>query len=60
MPIEIREIVTEVVVRGADEPPSASAPTSAIDAQGALAQREQLVRQAVERVLDVLRREWDR
>jgi hypothetical protein len=60
MPIEIREIVTEVVVRSADEPQPASAPTSAIDPQVALAQRDQLVRQAVERVLDVLRREWDR
>jgi hypothetical protein len=52
MPIEIREIVTEVVVRGPDEPPAAGAAVPA--------QREQIVRQAVERVLDILRREWER
>jgi len=59
MPIEIREIVTEVVVRGPDEPPVAAA-APAQDSQLAEAQREQIVRQAVERVLDILRREWER
>ena len=59
MPIEIREIVTEVVVRGPDEPPAAAA-VPAQDSQIAEAQREQIVRQAVERVLDILRREWER
>ena len=61
MPIEIREIVTEVVVRGSDESSSGTtAPSAAQDAQNAEEQREQIIRQAVERVLDVLRREWDR
>jgi hypothetical protein len=59
MPIEIREIVTEVVVRGPDEPPATSAAAPAPDVQTADAQREQIVRQAVERVLDILRREWE-
>jgi Family of unknown function (DUF5908) len=59
MPIEIREIVTEVVVRGPDEPPVAAA-VPVQDAQIAEVQREQIVRQAVERVLDILRREWER
>jgi hypothetical protein len=63
MPIEIREIVTEVVVRGPDEVSAgATAQAAALDSQVQLgeAQRDQIVRQAVERVLDVLRREWDR
>ena len=61
MPIEIREIVTEVVVRGPDEPVSAAGGAGPVVDGAALdAQREQLVRQAVERVLDVLRREWER
>jgi hypothetical protein len=61
MPIEIREIVTEVVVRGADEPTPAGAPAApALDPLALQAQRDEVVRQAVERVLDLLRREWER
>lgn len=61
MPIEIREIVTEVVVRGPDESASgaAGAMTAASD-EDTDARRDALVRQAVERVLDILRREWER
>jgi len=60
MPIEIREIVTEVVVRGGDEPAVSGSPAVAVDAHAAALQREEVVRQAVERVLDLLRREWER
>jgi len=60
MPIEIREIVTEVVIRGPDEPASAIATAAPVETRVAEAQAEALVRQAVERVLDVLRREWER
>ena len=60
MPIEIREIVTEVVVRGPDEPAAAVAGAAPVDTAMAPEAREQIVRQAVERVLDVLRREWER
>ena len=60
MPIEIREIVTEVVVRGPDEPPAPAAAAPAPASETFEAQREQIVRQAVERVLDILRREWER
>lgn len=60
MPIEIREIVTEVVIRGPDDrrvaPPTSPSEITRV----AESEREQIVRQAVERVLDVLRREWDR
>jgi Family of unknown function (DUF5908) len=60
MPIEIREIVTEVVIRGPDEPAPAATAAPPAEARFAEAQAEALVRQAVERVLDVLRREWER
>ena len=60
MPVVIREIVTEVVVRGPDEPPATTGAGPVLDAQTAEAQREQVVRQAVERVLEILRREWER
>jgi Family of unknown function (DUF5908) len=57
MPVVIREIVTEVVLvphpTTTTEPPSAEADL-ADDAA------ERIVRRAAERVLDILRREWDR
>ena len=55
MPVVISEIVTEVVVAprtGAAAP----APVGQLDE----AQMDAIVRRAVERVLEVLRREWDR
>ncbi len=63
MPIEIREIVTEVVIRGPDEtagPAAAGGAATRPPGEDADAQREIVVRLAVERVLDVLRREWER
>jgi len=55
VPVVIGEIVTEVVVAprtdGAGPAPDASLDDAAMEA---------LVRRAVERVLEVLRREWDR
>jgi hypothetical protein len=60
MPIEIREIVTEVVVRGGDEPVTGTPAPPTIEAGAIALQREEVVRQAVERVLDLLRREWER
>ena len=53
MPVIIGEIVTETVV-GAQ--PTAATPAPATDAQ----QVELVVRRATERVLETLRREWDR
>ena len=60
MPIEIREIVTEVVVRGPDEPSTGTAVATVSELQVAPEQRDEIVRQAVARVLDILRREWER
>jgi hypothetical protein len=62
MPIEIREIVTEVVVRGPDEPATGAGASGVVtlSEEDAHARSEALVRQAVERVLDILRREWER
>lgn len=59
MPIVIREIVTEVVVRGTDE---AAAPGAAMAAaeEDADAREEALIRSAAERVVEILRREWER
>ena len=54
MPVVIREIVSEVVVADQEErrgPPSTPALDPAIV--------ERIVRQATERVLEVLRREWE-
>lgn len=53
MPIVIGEIVTEVVVAPAPDGPSTAAAGSEPDL-------DLVVRRAVERVLEVLRREWDR
>ena len=53
MAVIISEIVTEVVV---SQRPTGSEPASPADA----ADVEQIVRMATERVLEVLRREWDR
>lgn len=53
MPIVIGEIVTEVVVAPDSDGPSAPA-------AGAEPDLDLVVRRAVERVLEVLRREWDR
>ena len=55
MPVVIGEIVTEVVVA-----PRTDAAGRAPDASLDDAAMEALVRRAVERVLEVLRREWDR
>lgn len=61
MPIVIREIVTEVVVRGSDEAaPSAAAMPGMASDDGANGRTDVLVRQAVERVLEILRRDWER
>lgn len=62
MPIVIREIVTEVVVRGGDEAGTAVAAgtATATAAEDAEARADVLVRRAVERVLELLRREWER
>lgn len=55
MPVVIGEIVTEVVVA-----PRTDAAGSGSEAPLGDAAMEALVRRAVERVLEVLRREWDR
>ena len=55
MPVVISEIVTEVVVA-----PRTDAAGPAPDAPLGDADDGALVRRAVERVLEVLRREWDR
>lgn len=56
MAVVISEIVTELVISrrdaaGAEATPTAALPEEAMDA---------VVRRATERVLEVLRREWDR
>jgi hypothetical protein len=56
MPIVIREVVSEVVLTGRprdDAGAGAPAPTGAVDT-------DDIVRRAAERVLEQLRREWDR
>lgn len=54
MAVTIGEIVTETVVaRPAEAPPAAGEPVADHDL-------EVVVRQATERVLEILRREWDR
>lgn len=54
MPVTIGEIVTETVVaRPAQAPPAPGEPAADPDL-------EVVVRQAAERVLEILRREWDR
>lgn len=55
MPVVIKEIVTEVVVTGADEGASDSSRSGADRDDLA----DQVVRRAVERVLEILRREWE-
>lgn len=59
MPVVIREIVTEVVLA-----PEADAAGAAASVGGAAAltpdDLDQVVRRASERVLEILRREWDR
>ncbi len=56
MPVVISEIVTEVVL-SPTTPPDAVAPVGAGLADDAM---DAVVRRATERVLEVLRREWDR
>jgi hypothetical protein len=53
MPVVISEIITEAVVAPARETGEESAATSAPDL-------DLVVRRAVERVLEILRQEWDR
>jgi len=55
VPVVISEIVTEVVVA-----PRTDAAGPALEAPLGDAAMEAIVRRAVERVLEVLRREWDR
>lgn len=55
MAVVISEIVTEVVVGGGQATPVAGTP-----AGPAQPDVEAIVRMATERVLEVLRREWDR
>ena len=55
MPVVINEIVTEVVV--APQPPQAGRPTEPMLSEEVI---EVIVRRAVERVRESLRREWDR
>ncbi|MCD4536378.1 hypothetical protein LRP67_19980 [Nocardioides sp. cx-169] len=58
MPVVITEIVTEVVLA-----PEAGAASGGASAAGAGLSPEQLdavVRRATERVVEILRREWDR
>lgn len=52
MAVVIHEIVTELVV-------SDGRPADAAPAPGAAAE-EEIIRRATERVLEILRREWDR
>jgi len=56
MPVVIGEIVTEVVVGPAPDPGAAVSQAGTLDD----AAMDTIVRRAVERVLEVLRREWDR
>lgn len=57
MPVVISEVVTEVLVgpEPGEAPPAASGAEPAADEWV-----EAVVRRATERVLDVLRREWER
>ncbi len=57
MPVVIREIVTEVVLapEGGGPAGSAAAAASGVSAD----ELDQVVRRAAERVLEILRREWD-
>jgi hypothetical protein len=59
MPVQIREIVTEVVL--SPEPSAPGGPAGPV-AVGDLPEEvvDRIVRRATERVLDGLRREWDR
>jgi len=55
VPVVIGEIVSEVVLSAPEgEQPAAAAPAAAADVT------EEIVRRAAERVLEHLRREWDR
>ncbi len=56
MPVVISEIITETVVAPADAGPAADG-TGAAQPDLDL---DLVVRRAVERVLEILRREWDR
>ena len=56
MPVVISEIVTEIVVAPAPDGAAAAPQAGTLDDAAA----EVIVRRAVERVLEVLRREWDR
>ena len=53
MPVYISEIVTEAVIARQPDEASAAAPSGEPDV-------DLIVRRAVERVLEILRREWDR
>lgn len=57
MPVVIGEIVSEVVL---SSPTGAAAPAGTAAAQRDDDQVEEIVRRATERVLEHLRREWDR
>jgi len=54
MPVVIREIVTEVVL--APEPAAGGGAAPGLDSAEAM---DMVVRRCTERVLEVLRREWD-
>jgi len=56
MAVVISEIVTEVVISPATPGEATAAPTAGL-ADDAM---DDIVRRATERVLEVLRREWDR
>jgi hypothetical protein len=58
MPVVINEVVTEVVL-GA-EPAGDTTPAVAVAAKPDAAWTDLVVRRAAERVLEVLRREWER
>lgn len=53
MAVVIGEIVTETVVQPSEQTPPVAEPRADIDV-------EVVVRRAAERVLEILRREWDR
>ena len=57
MPLVIREIVSEVVLEGGRPPAGAGA---AEGGDGARVDVDDIVRRAAERVLETLRREWER
>jgi hypothetical protein len=58
MPIVIREIVTEVVLSPEGDAAAAAASTGAASAMSPN-DLDLVVRRASERVLEILRREWD-